>query len=77
MVLHKKVKIIEGPSLPRSAMAPRASIGVIAANMHWKMQKARAGIAAEPIEGSARTPLRPKYLRSPMYAEPVSENANE
>lgn len=30
-----------------------------------------------PMDGFSRTPLRAKYFKSPMYAEPVSENASE
>ena len=32
---------------------------------------------ADPIEGFSSTPFKAKYLRSPMYALPVSEKARE
>jgi hypothetical protein len=61
MVDQIKVKTRVGPRRARSATAPRAIIGVMAANMSWKTQKAMEGMRGLPIEGPSRTPLRPKY----------------
>ena len=61
MVDQMKVKTIVGPRRACSATAPKAIMGVIAANMSWKTQNAIEGIRGLPIEGFSSTPLRPKY----------------
>ena len=60
IVDQTKTKTMIGPSRARSANAPIASMGVIAANMSWKTQKAMDGMRELPMEGFSRTPLRPK-----------------
>ena len=61
MVDQTNTKTITGPSRARSANAPIASMGVMAANISWKTQNAMDGMRVDPTEGFSRTPFSPKY----------------
>ena len=74
MVAHTKMKTQHGSIRPRSAAAPMASAGVIAANIHWKMAKVRSGMS--PVF-CAKTPMKPKLSRLPMKGLAVLEKASE
>jgi hypothetical protein len=50
---------------------------VIAANMSWYTTNTIVGMRVLPMDGCSTAPRSAKYLRSPMYALPVSENASE
>lgn len=50
---------------------------VIAANIPWNTAKSRSGTLGLPTEGAARTSLKPKFDRSPMYFPAVWEKASE
>src|SRR5207247_2285373 len=50
---------------------------VIAANMPWKIANIRSGILGLPTDGRARTPLKPKFAKSPKNFPAVWEKVRE
>ncbi len=75
---QQNVKTIAGRTRPRSARPPIRIPAVTHANSIWKKLYRISGRSGDPGEGSASTPINPKFLRFPINPLDADvENANE
>lgn len=70
------MKTMAGSIRPRSATAPMARAGVMAANMPWNRQKRMSGVVSAPF-GAAMVFISPNCDKSPRNALPVREKVRE